>query len=535
MAEDIACSAQLQRALAQINFVPKPFCAQASSAWLEMARADRDTAGMLALRDVYERRRGGLLAVAADANVRFAPLPGATTRPLVAPRLNAVVMLTGNHSAGKSSFVNYLSRRNVQPTGDAVETTGFTVVRGSRGRAGSDAVCEHEGEAVFVDDEELAAAAARLPAEERKAFISSLLLKCVPSSKDLRALTVIDTPGLVDGGVDYAFNIGNAIVELSTTADLIIVMLDPVGQALCARTLDVVSSLFKRGLGPRTRFYLTKADTIASQKDAIKVAQQLAAALAGRIGLVHGLTVPAIFLPAASRGVAEVAVAAGAAGAMVPNALPDLEREIERVVSLRFGRSLAAAEADCAALDRHIVSQLALEESLQASAATWRSRATLCGAALALASAALAVDATYSLGLDPGELLEATGRAAGMYAAEAKQPSWSSAAAALLRQAALAAAGFARLSAPAHARAVRVWGKALSLGADGSAGPAALTLALAALCLLLLLMHSACAARARAVGARSRAQMRALEASRETVAHGAREITSMLKAHVRED
>ena len=93
-----------------------------------MARADRDTAGMLALRDVYERRRGGLLAVAADANVRFAPLPGATTRPLVAPRLNAVVMLTGNHSAGKSSLVNFLSRRNVQPTGDAVETTGFTVV-----------------------------------------------------------------------------------------------------------------------------------------------------------------------------------------------------------------------------------------------------------------------------------------------------------------------------------------------------------------------------------------------------------------------
>jgi hypothetical protein len=489
--------------------------------------ADRDAAGLLALRDVYERRRSGLLAVAADANVRFAPTPcGAAARPFAAPRLNAVVLLMGNHSAGKSSFVNHLSKRTVQRTGDAVETTGFTIVRA--GGAG-DAIREHEGEAVFVDDEGLAAAAARLPAEERDAFISSLLLKCVPASKELRGLTIIDTPGLVDGGVDYAFDIGAAIVELSATADLVVVMLDPIGQALCARTLDVVSSLFKRGFGPRTRFYLSKADTIASQKDAIKVAQQLAAALASRIGLVHGLTVPAIYLPAASRGGADAAVSAS-----VPNALPDLEREIERVVSLRFGRSLAAAEADCAALDRQIASQLALEVPLQASAAAWRSRAAYGGAALALAGAALAVDATFSLGLKPDELLEATGGAAGKFAEEASSP-YAATAASLLRQSAMAVAGLARRGAPAHARAARAWSEALGLGADGRAGPWALTLALAALYVLLLLLRAACASRARAVGARSRAQLRALEASRETVAHGAREVASMLKAHVRED
>ena len=131
-------------------------------------------------------------------------------------------------------------------------------------------------------------------------------------------------------------------------------------------------------------------------------------------------------------------------------------------------------------------------------------------------------------------MLEATGGAAGKFAEEASSP-YAATAASLLRQAAMAVAGLARRGAPAHARAARAWSEALGLGADGRAGSGALTLALAALYVLLLLLRAACASRARAVGARSRAQLRALEASRETVAHGAREVASMLKAHVRED
>ncbi|RWS24906.1 uncharacterized protein B4U80_08147, partial [Leptotrombidium deliense] len=47
---------------------------------------------------------------------------------LLAPRRKVVVMLIGNHSAGKSSFINWYIGENVQKTGVAIETQGFTFI-----------------------------------------------------------------------------------------------------------------------------------------------------------------------------------------------------------------------------------------------------------------------------------------------------------------------------------------------------------------------------------------------------------------------
>jgi ribosome biogenesis GTPase A len=38
------------------------------------------------------------------------------------------VMIVGNHSAGKSSFINWYIGENIQKTGVAIETRGFTFV-----------------------------------------------------------------------------------------------------------------------------------------------------------------------------------------------------------------------------------------------------------------------------------------------------------------------------------------------------------------------------------------------------------------------
>ena len=43
-------------------------------------------------------------------------------------------MIIGNHSAGKSSFINWYIGESVQTTGVAIETRGFTFVTSGRKR-----------------------------------------------------------------------------------------------------------------------------------------------------------------------------------------------------------------------------------------------------------------------------------------------------------------------------------------------------------------------------------------------------------------
>ena len=73
---------------------------------------------------IYTEAERGLCAIAKDIGLA-----------LLAPRKKINVMLIGNHSAGKSSFVNWYVEETVQRTGVAIETQGFTLVTSGRGRS----------------------------------------------------------------------------------------------------------------------------------------------------------------------------------------------------------------------------------------------------------------------------------------------------------------------------------------------------------------------------------------------------------------
>jgi hypothetical protein len=51
------------------------------------------------------------------------------------------------------------------------------------------------------------------------------------------------------GNVNYPFNVNAAIAEVAASMDLILCFLDPMGQALCSRTMDVVKELNVSGGG----------------------------------------------------------------------------------------------------------------------------------------------------------------------------------------------------------------------------------------------------------------------------------------------
>lgn len=114
--------------------------------------------------------------------------------------------------------------------------------------------------------------------------------------KKFSLVTFVDTPGLVDGDMKYPFDVNESIQWLGKLiyfitfdiskvncyivfifnvsgelADLIFVFFDPIGQALCKRTLNLVEQLNIRH-PERLRFYLSKADEAGTESDRQRLA-----------------------------------------------------------------------------------------------------------------------------------------------------------------------------------------------------------------------------------------------------------------------
>eukprot|EP00731_Ephydatia_muelleri_P022783 Em0015g366a len=115
--------------------------------------------------------------------------------------------------------------------------------------------------------------------------------------KKFPLITFIDTPGLVDGDMEYPFDVDTAVTLFGDMADLIFVLFDPIGQALCKRTLNIVESLNAK-YPERIFFFLSKADTAGTETDRQRVMMQITQELCKRRGLNKpGLKMPTIFIP----------------------------------------------------------------------------------------------------------------------------------------------------------------------------------------------------------------------------------------------
>ena len=108
-----------------------------------------------------------------------------------------LILILGNHSSGKSSFVNYFAGQSIQLTGMAPTDDDFTVLKyggAENTRPGSSAVSNPsfglEGLSQFGPK-----------------FLSHLHLKTLPNPR-LEKVTLVDTPGMIDSAdasVEFAF------------------------------------------------------------------------------------------------------------------------------------------------------------------------------------------------------------------------------------------------------------------------------------------------------------------------------------------
>merc|ERR1719412_1322870 len=154
--------------------------------------------------------------------------------------------------------------------------------------------------------------------------------------KKFPLVTFVDTPGLVDGDMNYPFDVNDGILWLGGFVYLIFVFFDPIGQALCKRTLNVVEALSKAGHGGRMRFYLSKADEAGHESDRQRVMMQIVQELCKRPGLNRtGFDMPTIYVPNPNKQVRCV------------NQIDEVCRDVEKTINQTIQNTLNSLERDC--------------------------------------------------------------------------------------------------------------------------------------------------------------------------------------------
>uniref|UniRef100_S4RP39 Si:ch211-11k18.4 n=1 Tax=Petromyzon marinus TaxID=7757 RepID=S4RP39_PETMA len=262
---------------------------------------------------LYTDGDSGLIKVAGDLGLSLLP-----------PRKKITVMLMGNHSAGKSSFINWYVEEHLQRTGVAIETQGFTFVTSGRKRESL------TGNATLH-------LYPHFKALQNFEGVSEYLCTEISTSKQKKfsLVTFIDTPGLVDGDMKYPFDVDKALLGLGELSDLLFVFFDPMGQALCKRTLNIVERL-NENHGEKIRFYLSKADEAGSESDRQRVMMQIVQELCKRPGLNKcGFDMPTIYIPNPNKP------------SRCVNQIEEVCKSIEKTINQTIQNTLNTLEKDC--------------------------------------------------------------------------------------------------------------------------------------------------------------------------------------------
>merc|ERR1712008_389978 len=262
---------------------------------------------------LYADPDNGLVEIASNLDMR-----------LLAPRKKISIMMIGNHSAGKSSFINWYIEEHVQRTGVAIETQGFSFVTSGKKRES------------LTGNATLHLYPHFKPLAEFPGLLEYLCTEISTSKqKKFPLVTFVDSPGLVDGDMNYPFDVDEAIRWLGELVDLIFVFFDPIGQALCKRTLNIVEALSVKH-SEKIRFYLSKADEAGHESDRQRVMMQIVQELCKRPGLNRtGFDMPTIYIPNPNKQVRCV------------NQIDDVCRDIEKTINQTIQNTLNQLERDC--------------------------------------------------------------------------------------------------------------------------------------------------------------------------------------------
>lgn len=200
------------------------------------------------IRDYYD---DPLIPLAKQFMFRRPPTVGELRRP---PQ----VLLLGNHSSGKSTFINYMLGADVQTTGVAPTDDGFTIL--THGPTETDL----DGHSVVGNP--------NLPYESLRHFgdqlVSHIRLK-LRQSDLLRDVTLIDSPGMIDEAKAESgrgFDFPGVVRWFAERADLVIIFFDPDKPGTTGETLRVFRESLN-GIDHKLLIVLNKMDQFHNLHD----------------------------------------------------------------------------------------------------------------------------------------------------------------------------------------------------------------------------------------------------------------------------
>ena len=201
------------------------------------------------------------------------PLNEAIMGPLekrMARTVLPTVLVLGNHSSGKSSFINQLAGRSLQETGVAPTDDGFTLIAPGRR--------DHETDGPsLVGDPDLGFESLR---SFGPVLVGHVKLKVRTDFKLAEPVMLIDSPGMIDSPVDdqrardpklpKAFDRGydfeGVVRWLAEQADLILLLFDPDKPGTTGETLSVLTHSLA-GLDHKLLIVLNKVDLFVQVQD----------------------------------------------------------------------------------------------------------------------------------------------------------------------------------------------------------------------------------------------------------------------------
>ena len=176
-----------------------------------------------------------------------------------------IVLVIGNYSSGKSTFINEFLGMDIQRTGQAPTDDSFTIITAPEaGESPGDLT----GNSIVSDE--------RLPFGCLRRFGEKLLAHLIMKKVDvehLAEIAIIDTPGMLDSvtekdrGYDYLGVIG----ELAKIADLVVLMFDPHKAGTIKETYQVLRMTLPAATGEdRVAFVMNRIDECANLEDLVR-------------------------------------------------------------------------------------------------------------------------------------------------------------------------------------------------------------------------------------------------------------------------
>jgi GTP-binding protein EngB required for normal cell division len=169
-----------------------------------------------------------------------------------------MVLFLGNHSSGKSTFVNHLLGQPVQKTGLAPTDDAFTVLA----FGGADE--ERDGQAV-VSNPSLPFGPLRSFGPE---FLSHFRMKLRPIPS-LREAVLVDSPGMIDAaheGSGRGYDFAGVVRWFAERADVVLVFFDPEKPGTTGETLQVFTQSLQ-GIDHKLQIVMNKMDRFESLQD----------------------------------------------------------------------------------------------------------------------------------------------------------------------------------------------------------------------------------------------------------------------------